>query len=195
MPDRDGASGAQRWNRWPACPPRCRTAGSPYHWSHYAIRQPPCCPPSSDTENFCRELTRRPTHLAPADQMIMQMKNALSCVGPGVDDHAKPAFADPVLTRQPGGNLKNLADELGIVRFDVEQPGQVLARNDQKVHRRSRPDVLERDHPFVLVNNVRLCLAVDNRAEQTITHASLPARLLSVREFSRSRPAGARKSV
>src|ERR1051325_11419767 len=107
MPDRDGASGVQRWNRLPACPPRYRTAVSPYHWSHYAIRQPPCCPSVSEIEKWRSELARRPTHLAPADQMIMQMKHALSCIRPRVDDHAKPALADTVLTSEPGGHLKD----------------------------------------------------------------------------------------
>src|SRR5512144_878238 len=78
-------------------------------------------------------LARRPTHLAPADQMIMQMKHALPRIRPGVDHHAKPAFADAVLPSEPGSNLKDLADEPGILRFDIEDSAYVLARNDQKM--------------------------------------------------------------
>src|SRR5690242_1146466 len=141
-------------------------------------------------------LAGRPTHLAPADQMIMQMKNALSCIRPGVDHHAKPAFADAVFTSEPSGNLKNLTDKLGILRFDVEHTADVLARNDQKVNRRSWSYVFERDHAFVLVNNVRFGFAADNRAEQTVAHCNLSPRGSSHNSrFSRWPPANARKSV
>ena len=64
----------------------------------------------------------------PADQMIMQMKYALTGVGAGVDDDLEAAFGDPLIAGETRGHLKNLADDRTIVRFDIKNAGEMFAR-------------------------------------------------------------------
>ena len=84
--------------------------------------------------------------------MIMQMKYALAGVGAGVDDDPEAAFGDPLIAGETRGHLKNLADDRTIVRFDIKNAGEMFARNDQKMNRRSRLEVLESNDAIVPIS-------------------------------------------
>lgn len=46
-----------------------------------------------------KALAGRPTHVAPAQDMEMEMKHALATVGAGIDDEAIPRIGNPFQTR------------------------------------------------------------------------------------------------
>src|SRR5918994_1183595 len=69
-------------------------------------------------------------------------------------------------------------------------------RYDQNMNRRSRHDVLEGDHGFIAVNDIGFDAAIDDPAEEAITHTRAPLfirmrinpRLLGIwQKFSRLR--------
>ena len=47
-----------------------------------------------------------------------------------------------------------MAEQGGVVLSGIVQPGDVLARNNQKVHRRLRVEVLEGDGVLVFVDDL-----------------------------------------
>src|SRR5688572_31406044 len=102
--------------------------------------------------------------------MVVQMKNALPCVGAGIDDHAKPRVGDSPLARQPRRDLKDLADQRAVLGLDIEHARDVLARNQKNMDGRLRPDVGESDDTLVLINRVGLDLPLRDTAKQTTIH-------------------------
>ena len=95
----------------------------------------------------------------------MQMKDALPGIGAGVDHDAITAVGDSLLARQPRRDLKDLADQRAGMLGAVRHADQMLARNNQNMHRRLGRDVLERDYGIVLINQIGLNLALDNAAK------------------------------
>src|SRR5258705_991132 len=102
--------------------------------------------------------------------MIMQVKNTLAGVGTGIDRHPKAALGDAMIARKPSGDLKNLADDRAVFRFDIEHPGYVLARNDQKMNRRLGIDVFKDDDIIIFKNDVGFYLLGDDATEQAVGH-------------------------
>src|SRR6266545_7337468 len=97
--------------------------------------------------------------------MIVQVKDALARVRPGVDDHAKAALGDAMLARKPRRDLKNLPDERAVVRVDIEDTDDMLAGNNQKMHRHPWRDVFEDHHGIVLIDDIRRNFPLDNAAK------------------------------
>src|ERR1043166_2272972 len=95
--------------------------------------------------------------------MIVQMKNALTGIRPGIDGDAKAALGDAVLASQLRGYLKDLADDRMVFGLNIED---------------SR-DVLEDDHRVILEYHVRLDLLSDDAAKQAVGHDVLHAVLHS----------------
>lgn len=102
----------------------------------------------------------------------MQMKDALSGISSRVDDDAKAAVGDSLLAREPCRDLKNLSDQRVVLFSDIRHADQMLARNDQNMHRRFGRNIFERDDEVVLINQIGLNFTVDDAAEKTIVHDS-----------------------
>src|SRR6266536_1845938 len=97
--------------------------------------------------------------------MVMQMKDALAGVRPDVDDHAKAALGDAMLARKLRRDSKDLPDERAVVRVDIEDTDDMLAGNNQKMHRRPWCDVFEDHHGIVLIDDIRRNFPLDNAAK------------------------------
>jgi hypothetical protein len=54
--------------------------------------------------------------MAPAQEMVMEMKNRLPGVRATIYDHPKTLFGDSLFVRQLRGNTKNLSHERSILR-------------------------------------------------------------------------------
>src|SRR4030095_6775134 len=94
--------------------------------------------------------------------MVMQMKDALAGVRPDVDDHAKAALGDAMLVRQLRRDLKDLPDQRAVVRVNIEDTDNMLAGNNQKMHRRSWPEVFKDHHGIVLIDDIRSNFSLGN---------------------------------
>src|SRR3990170_172791 len=106
------------------------------------------------------------------------MENALAGVGAGIDNDAKAAVGDPLLPRQARGDFEDMTDHGPVIRFQVQNPGDMPARDDENMDGRLRIDVLEGNHRVILVNDISFDLALDNAAKKTIAHG-LPSLLPS----------------
>lgn len=83
----------------------------------------------------------------------MEMKNALARPSPTVNHHTVTVLRNPLLLRQLIGDGKNFADQLFILLLDIEQRGEVLARDDQDVNRRLGVNILKRNNGTVLIDD------------------------------------------
>jgi hypothetical protein len=93
------------------------------------------------------------------------MKDALAGVRPDVDDHAKAALGDAMLARKLRRDSKDLPDQRAVVRVDIEDTNDMLAGNNQKMYRRSWPDVFKDHHGIVLIDDIRRNFSLDNVAK------------------------------
>ena len=101
------------------------------------------------------ESSWRPSHGSSAQQMKMQVKDALSCSGTAVDDHAVAALAQLVLPRQSIRKVKGSAQQ-GCVRVGcVCKRGDVLYWNDQYMRRGLGVNVFYREQAVCFCDNVR----------------------------------------
>jgi hypothetical protein len=97
--------------------------------------------------------------------MVVQVKDALAGIGPGVDNHAKAALGDAMLVRKSRRDLEDLADERAVARFDIEDTYNMFARNNEDMHWRPGFNVVEGDHGIVAIDNLRLNLSINNAAK------------------------------
>src|ERR671919_279528 len=102
--------------------------------------------------------------------MVVQVKDALARIGPGVDDHAKTALGDAMLARQARRDTEDLSDERVVVEFDIENARNMFARNNEDMHRRPGSDVLECNHGIVAIDNACLSPSLYNAAKKTVIH-------------------------
>jgi hypothetical protein len=104
--------------------------------------------------------------------MKMQVKNSLARVSSWIDDHTEAIFGNTLLARQFCDHEENLTHNNLIVRLQIQNRGDMLARNDQDMDRRLRTNVPEGDYGFVSVNDIPFNSAFNNATEKTITHQS-----------------------
>lgn len=105
-----------------------------------------------------------------AQQMKMQVKNSLARVSSRIDDHTETALGNTLLARQFCAHKKNLTHNGLVVRFQIQNRSDMLARNDQDMDRRFGTDVPEGDYGLVSVNDIPFNSAFHNATEKTITH-------------------------
>jgi len=98
----------------------------------------------------------------------MQVKNGLSGICALVDDHAvSPGEAE--LLRNHLRRVKQIF-VISLIR-KLREARNLLARNDQNMHRSLRLDIPKGHHVVVLIHNVSRNLALDDLGEQG-RHAS-----------------------
>lgn len=100
----------------------------------------------------------------------MDVIDSLPCPGPAVDYDAKPVLGNPFLLSQPRSHLKNMADEIVVFLAEIEDRLHMLARNNQNMDRRSRTNIPEGDHGWILVNEVPLHFALYDPTKKTVAH-------------------------
>jgi len=100
----------------------------------------------------------------------MDMEHRLTSVAVAVQDRPVPALGVAVLLGQCGRAADHHADKVVVVRSQIVQRRDVLARNDEDMKRRLGIDVLERDKILVLVDELTGDRASDDLTEQAIAH-------------------------
>lgn len=99
------------------------------------------------------------------------MVDRLAALFVAIEYSAKSCLAAQIL-RQPLCGKHQMADGGTVFFGHVVQGGDVFFRNNQKVHRRLRVDVMKGEAVFVFVYLLGRNLAVDDLAEQAV-HAEL----------------------
>src|SRR5690606_20852217 len=116
----------------------------------------------------------RPERLGPAQHMHVDMIHLLVREPAVVDDGAEPVVGAR-LARQPPGHRQHAPERRLVGGLRLVEIRHVRLRDDEDVHRRLRPDVVEGEHELVLVGLLRRNLALDDLAENAIrvVHALL----------------------
>jgi hypothetical protein len=110
-------------------------------------------------------LPRGPTQVTSAQQMKMEVKNALARVGACIDDYAKAFLRDALFVRELGNNQKNMANYFSIGSVQIRKRRDMLARDNQNMNRRLRIDVLKGQDRVIFVDHITLNLLLDNATE------------------------------
>ena len=112
----------------------------------------------------------RPAHLLTADDVHVQVGNAVQGVLPDVEHQPIAAIRDPHRRGTRSSGDEHLGHDVAMVRGDFCGVGDVVSRDDEEVNRGSRIDVVEgvgalgRQHLF------RRDLAGEDLAEQAVSH-------------------------
>src|SRR4051812_23105656 len=115
-------------------------------------------------------LPRRPREAAAAEHVQMDVEDRLPCLCVGVEDRPEPAVGVALIARHRGGAAEHLTDQRLVAGLKIVQRRNVPLRDDQRVQRRLRVDVVE-DHEVVVFVDYRCGnLLAHDAAEQAIGH-------------------------
>src|SRR6185436_9869627 len=128
--------------------------------------------------------TRRPPHVAAAEEVEMKMEDALAGPAPGVRDDPVPARRDPLARREVLAHEEHPAEEPGVGLDRLADGGDVPHRHDEDVGRRLRAHVVERDDLVVAMRDPRRDLPLDDVAEDALAHRILSREAPTARSFS-----------
>lgn len=103
----------------------------------------------------------------------MQMKDALPRVRTGIDHDTETAFRNSMIASKLTRRQKNFADDRAVFRLDVENSGDMFARNDKEMNRRLGINVSEDHDVIVLINDVSFDFSTDDTAKEAIGHGIL----------------------
>ena len=109
-------------------------------------------------------------HGAAAQQVQMHVEHGLSCVAIRVEHRAKATRRQPAIVCDSGGSPHQFPEDLIVFSADVVERRDVPFRNDEYMRRSLWIDVVEREHAFVFVDDVRGNRALDDFAEQAVGH-------------------------
>ncbi len=92
--------------------------------------------------------------------------------GPGtiIDHRTITLRIEPPLTGQLSRHKKEVAEQGLVFRCSLPERRNVFSWEDQQMDRRLRMNVLDRDRLFVLMHYFGGNLAIDNLAEEAISH-------------------------
>src|SRR5258708_4410977 len=97
----------------------------------------------------------------------MYMIHLLMSDAPVVDDGAE-AVGGSRLARELAGDREHLAQRWSVACIGLVERGEMRFRDDQEVHRRHRPDIVESHHLGVVINLLRGDFAARDLAENAI---------------------------
>ncbi len=98
-------------------------------------------------------LSRRPTEVASAEKMNVQMRNGFAAVGAVVDDDAE-TLGEVFAAGDLGGGEQEVAEQRLVLRGCGGDTGQRFFRNDEDVDGGLWRDVAEGEAEFVLMHDV-----------------------------------------
>ena len=113
--------------------------------------------------NFARKKRLLP-RLRTAEHVNVQVRHLLTAVAAGIDHRPEAAFAAHLLC-QNGNKVDHFTQKCGIFGTGFGKRNDVFFRNDQKVNRSLRIDVVEGDHVVVFVDERRGDFTVSDLAE------------------------------
>ena len=89
----------------------------------------------------------------PSGQEVkVDMKNRLSGTGIIIRDNPEAAFGNSLFTGDSRCHRIDVPDQLIVGRIEVECVHKMFSRNEQKMERRDRRDILYDDNPLILKN-------------------------------------------
>src|SRR5262245_30509747 len=114
---------------------------------------------------------RGPAHVTPAQQVEVQVVDALARVGTDVGDQAPAALVHLLGLGEVRGGLQQVEHHVRVSVLQVAEVGHVLLGDQQDVDRGARTDVAEREDRLGLVQDLGRRLAGDDAAEQAAARA------------------------
>jgi hypothetical protein len=115
-------------------------------------------------------LSRRPPEATPREQVQVDVKYRLTGFAVTVEDSTVPSVGITLLGRDCRGKPQHASEEPFVRRAEVVQGRNVTPRDDQRVQRRLRVNVVEGDELIVLADDRRWNLTACNPAEETVVH-------------------------
>src|SRR5262245_61656802 len=119
------------------------------------------------------DLSRRPGHAPPAEQMQMDVKDRLSRVAVRVEHSPVAAGRDTAVLGDRRSAPHDRADDAVVVCLELVQRVDMTLGYDQHVYRRLRVGVLEGQQLLVLEDDLAGNLAAHNFAEETVGHSQI----------------------
>src|SRR5450759_1301856 len=110
-------------------------------------------------------LSGRPAQFAPAEQVKVQMKDALACIGSDVGDETVAALAQAHFLRQSSGDDKQVSEQWPIFRCQVRHGRDVATGDEEYMMRRLWIDIFKGEHVLILVDDFRGYLSLCYFAE------------------------------
>src|ERR1700738_2584299 len=113
-------------------------------------------------------LPRRPPHMPPAKHVDMHMAHRLPAFGPGIQHQPIPSHQ----LLPPSHFIRSshqLAEQLRMLRPSLRHRAEMLLRDHQRMRRRLRVDVRERDTDLVLVQPLDRNRSRNKLAEEAFT--------------------------
>lgn len=102
--------------------------------------------------------------------MKMNVMHALTRPRPTIRHQPKALLFESLVAGELSAHAQKMTHEAQILVGDVEQGGNVLVRNNQKVNRRLRVDILEGGHEVIAIDDLSLDLPADDTTEKTFSH-------------------------
>src|SRR5215218_7474659 len=121
-----------------------------------------------------RSGSRHPQSLAPQNVQV-EVEDLLTGVGTVVDPNRIAALPHPELLRHHTRDLEQPPHDRRRQLCDLLQRGDVLLGDDEHVHRRPPPDVLEYQHLVLVVHNLGLDLPTHYLTEYALGLAQQPS--------------------
>lgn len=100
----------------------------------------------------------------------MYMKYRLTCPGIVIIDDPEPLFVQTPLARQAGGNLHYMTDKGVVCGIKVQGIDEVLAGDDENMHRRDRRNIFDGYDTLILINQLCRNLTLNYLAKNAIVH-------------------------
>src|SRR5207249_764109 len=108
----------------------------------------------------------RPGKFTASQQVKVQVKDTLTCIGTHIGDKTIAALGKPKLLGQSGCNHEQDCQYMPILFSQISHRCDMPSRDEQDMMRCLRINILKSNHILILVNNFTRYLTFCNFAEQ-----------------------------
>ena len=112
--------------------------------------------------------------MAAAQHMEMKMKYSLPAMHPGVHDEAIPVAGYPLLLCDLVADKYQMPEQADIRIVKFSNRGHMLPRDDERMCRRLRIDIVECDHHIILIDEGCRNGPRDDFTKEALTHEVVP---------------------
>jgi hypothetical protein len=117
--------------------------------------------------------TGRPVHLAPAEDVAVQVRDGFATIRAVVDDEPVAAGFQPDFFRDLGGFQQEMTEQLVVCGGSFSEARDGLLGNDENMRRRLGRDVTEGEDQVVFINDLRRDFAGDDFLEDGFAHGEI----------------------
>jgi hypothetical protein len=90
--------------------------------------------------------------VAPAQDMEVKMKHTLATIDTGIDDEAIPGIGNPLLFCDRISSQQQTPEQHDVRILELGNRGEMFSRDDERMDRRLRVDIVERHHQLVFID-------------------------------------------